>query len=126
MKRRQIYFILFASSPDRLFLNLQPKTLFLFPELWCELGPEILRLENLADLHLGLIEGGAFEPVDRLFLRLHFPQPETGDQLCCSREGPVDDGPFVSLKPDANSLGARMESLARQHDARFHEVLVEL
>src|SRR5262249_22950303 len=43
---------------------------------------EVLGLEELADLDLrAAVEGGPLEPLDRLFLRLALPQPESGDQL---------------------------------------------
>src|SRR5260370_32420793 len=53
-------------------------------------GSEVRRLEHLPDLDLGILEGGALEPFDRLFLRLHLPQPEPGDELLRLCKGPVD------------------------------------
>src|SRR2546425_9176139 len=62
--------------------HLRANALLLFPELRGELRTEVVRLEHLANLHLGAAtEGSALEPLDRLRLRLHLPQPESGDQL---------------------------------------------
>src|SRR5437667_77115 len=54
--------------------------LALRPELGSQLRPEVVRLEHLANLDLGPpAERGALEPLDRLLLRLHLPEPEAGD-----------------------------------------------
>ena len=54
---------------------------------------ELGRLEDLTDLHLGAaVERRPLEPLDGLFLRLHLPEPEAGDQLLGLGEGAVDDG----------------------------------
>src|SRR5438309_7508345 len=80
-------------------LGLRAQALLLFPELGRELGSEVFRLEHLANLDLGLAREGirtALDPFDRLFLRLHLPQPEAGDQLLRLGERPVDHGALVS------------------------------
>src|SRR5262249_37270122 len=70
--------------------GLCPQALLLPPEFGRERGAEVLRLEHLANLDLGaVVERGALEPLDRLFLRLHLPQPEARDQLLRLGEGPV-------------------------------------
>src|SRR2546421_240568 len=50
--------------------RLRAQPLLLVLQLGGKVVPEVLRLEYLADLHLGLLERGAFEPVDGLFERL--------------------------------------------------------
>src|SRR6266480_422361 len=52
-----------------LLRDLRALALLLRPQLGRELGAEIFRLEDLADLDLGVLEGSALEPLDRLFLR---------------------------------------------------------
>src|ERR1700687_467367 len=70
---------------------------------------EVGRLEHLPDLHLGVLEGGALEPFDRLILGLHLPQPEPGDELLGLGEGSVDHGPLPLLELDARALRAGLE-----------------
>src|SRR5437870_8485178 len=75
-------------------LGLRAQALLLLPELGRELGPEVFRLEHLANLDLGLAferEGmrAALVPFDRICLRLHPPQPEAGDQLLRYSARPV-------------------------------------
>src|SRR5438445_653319 len=54
----------------------------LLPEVGCELGPEVVGLEDLADLDLGAtIERCTLEPLDRLVLRPALPDPVAGDEL---------------------------------------------
>src|SRR5882762_1398002 len=124
-------FLLMSDGPTRLLLlrgNLRAQTLLLLPQLGRELGAEVLRLEHLADLDLGLSSegiGAAPDPFDRLRLGLHLPKPETGDQLFRLGEGPVDHGALRAREPDARALGARMEPLAREHHAGFHQLFVE-
>src|SRR5882762_8189796 len=124
-------FLLMSDGPTRLLLlrgYLRAQALFLLSELGRELGAEVLRLEHLADLDFGLsLEGigTALDPFDRLRLGLHLPQPETGDQLFRLGEGPVDHGALRAREPDARALGARLEPLAREHHAGFHQLFVE-
>src|SRR5438046_4627249 len=109
--------------------DLRAQALLLLPQLGGELGAEVLRLEDLADLDLGILPhriGAALDPFDRLFLRLHLPDPEAGDQLLGLGEGPVDDGALGSREPDARALRARVQALAREHHAGLHQLLVEL
>src|SRR5256885_14420775 len=101
--------------PPLLFLlrgYLRAQALLLLPQLWRELGAEVLRLEHLADLDLGILPhriGAALDPFDRLFLRLHLPDPEAGDQLLGLGEGPVEAGALRTREPDARALRARVE-----------------
>src|SRR6266480_1908714 len=108
---------------------LRAQALLLLPQLGRELGAEVLRLEHLADLDLGILPhriGAALDPFDRLFLRLHLPYPETRDQLLGLGEGPVDDGALRTREPDARALRARVEPFAREHHAGLRQLLVEL
>src|SRR6266571_4206680 len=109
--------------------DLRAQALLLLPQLGGELGAEVLRLEHLADLDLGILPhriGAALDPFDRFFLRLHLPYPETRDQLLGLGEGPVDHGTLRSREPDARALRARVQPLAREHHAGFHQLFVEL
>src|SRR5437016_3600446 len=105
--------------------RLGAQAFFLLPEFGSERGTEVRRLEHLADFDLGPLERGALEPLDRLFLRLHLPQPEAGDQLLRLGEGPVDHGPLPTREPDARALRAGVKPLCREQHARFHQLLVE-
>src|SRR5215470_8699273 len=67
---------------------------------------EIARLEDGADLHLGLLERSALEPLDGLFLRLHLPDPVARHQLLRFGEGPVENGLLPARKPDPRALRA--------------------
>src|SRR6267143_413954 len=103
--------------------------LFLFPELGSKLRTEVLRLEHLANLNLGFPFMGtraAFDPLDRLFHRPHLPQPEAGDQLLGLGECPVDHGPLLSREPHALALRTRVEPLAGEQHAGFHQLFVVL
>src|SRR3954462_9490034 len=91
-----------------LLLDLLPELILLLADLAARIDRgEVRHLEHLADLHLALLERGALEPLDRLFLRLHLPEPEAGHQLLRFREWTVDYGLLVPFEPDARSLGAR-------------------
>src|SRR6266487_5406277 len=112
---------------------LRAQALFLLPELGRERLAEVLRLEHLANLDLdlltvgvGTIEGGALEPLDRLFLRLHLPQPEAGHQLLGLCERSVDHGALTPGEADARALGAILEPLGGEQHAGLRQLLVEL
>src|SRR6266498_3562767 len=107
--------------------RLRADALLLLPELRRERLAEVLRLEYLPDLDLGpAVERSALQPLDRLFLRLHLPQPEAGDELLRLGERPVDHGPLASVEPDPHAFRARLEPLAREHHAGLGQLLVEL
>src|SRR5262245_1710228 len=106
--------------------RLRADALLLLAELGGERGTEVLRLEHLANLHLGVLEGGPLEPFDRLFPRLHLPQPEAGDQLLRLGERSVDHRPLSPGELDAHPLRTRVQPLAGEHDTRLHQLLVEL
>src|SRR5689334_22437900 len=64
--------------------DLRVRALGLLFQFRRELLAEILRLEQLPDLDLGVTRhrvGAALDPFDRLFLCLHFPDPEAGDEF---------------------------------------------
>src|SRR5258708_7319277 len=102
-------FLLVPDGPARLLLlrgDLRAHSLFLFPQLGRELGAEVLRLEHLADLDLGILPHriwAALDQFDRLFLRLHLPDPVAGDQLLGLGEGAVHYSAFRSREPDARA-----------------------
>src|SRR5437879_11542295 len=104
-----------SRSATRLLLLLlrghpRAQALLLLPQLGGEFRTEVLRFEHLANLDLGLPAegiGAALDPFDRLFLGLHLPQPETGDQLFRFGEGPVDHGPLAAPEPHALAFRAR-------------------
>src|SRR6266508_1235690 len=85
--------------------RLRALALFLLFELRRERVAEICGFEDLTDLDFAFAEWRAFEPFDRLGLRLHLPEPETGDQLLRLGEGAVDDGLLVALESDACAFG---------------------
>src|SRR5438093_2247827 len=87
---------------------------------------EVLGLEHLADLHLGVLARSTLEPLDRLRLGLHLPEPEAGDQLLGLGERPVDHGPLPAGEPDPRALRAGLQPPRREHHARLGQLLVEL
>src|SRR5207237_9160666 len=108
-------------------LDLLPELLLLLADLAAGIaGREVRRLEDLADLHLGILEACALEPLVRLLLRLHLPEPDAGDQLLRLRERPVDHGPLACGETDASTLRARLQALAGEHHPRLHQLFVEL
>src|ERR687885_730136 len=99
----------------------------LLPELGGELGAEVLGLEHRANLDLRTAaEGCPLEPLDGLFHRPDLPDPVAGDELLGLGEGPVDHGLLVCREPHALPLGARVQSLGRQHHARPRQLFVVL
>src|SRR3954471_4721532 len=104
--------------------------LLLLAQLGRELGAEVLGLEHLADLDLGLGAGhrvgAALDPLDRLFLRLHLPEPEAGDQLLRLGERAVGDNAPLAREAHARALAARLQAFAREHDAGLDQLLVVL
>src|SRR5436305_13545303 len=120
-----------AFPPSLLGLGLLPRgdlgaqALFLLPQLRGEFGAEVLRLEDLADLDLLVLERGALEPLDRLVLRLHPPDPVAGDQLLGLGEGAVDHGRLAVRELDPRAFRARLEAVGRKHDAGVDQLLVE-
>src|SRR5687767_13018425 len=106
--------------------RLPPDPFLLFPELGSEFVAEVLRLEDMANFDLTFLEGGPLEPLDCLLLRPHLPEPEAGDQLLALLEWPIDHRPLSPGELAPRPLGARLESLAGEHDARLGQLFVEL
>src|SRR4051812_31593973 len=83
------------SSRLLLAFDLPAQAVFLSAVLRRELAPEILGFEDRTDLELGFFArhrvGAALGPLERLFHRLHLPDPEAGDELLRLDEGTVDD-----------------------------------
>src|SRR5215211_2535859 len=107
----------------------RPQPLLLVPELGRELVTEVLGLEHLPDLDLGLSLvriGTALDPFDRLVQRLHLDQPVARDQLLRLREGAVDHGALPSGELHPRALRARLQPLASEQHAGVHQLLVEL
>src|SRR6266567_3631779 len=77
--------------------------LFVLPEFGLELGTEVVRFEDLANL-----------------------EPEAGDQLLRLGERPVDHGPLTSGEPDTRALRARLQPLRREQHAGFRQLFIEL
>src|ERR1051326_6457151 len=94
------------------FFRSHPHPLFFLAHLGRERIAEVLGLEDLADLYLavfGMRVRAAPDPFDRLFLRLHLPDPEARDQLFGLGNRAVDYGPFAAGKPDPRTFGSRLQ-----------------
>src|SRR5262249_4417720 len=88
---------------------------------------EVLRLVHLAEFHVGAaVERGALEPLDRLLLRRHLPEPETCDQLLRLRERAVGHGPLAAVERHPRPPGAGVQALAGEHHPGLDELLVVL
>src|SRR3954469_21505286 len=106
--------------------NLLPNPLLLLPQLGSKVGAEVFGLEYLANLDLALLEGGPLQPLDRLFLRSHLPQPEPGDQLLGLGKRSIDDSSLAALEATPGSLRAGLQPFACQHNAGLGQLLIEL
>src|SRR4051812_35173468 len=96
-------------------------------QLGRHLVAEIVGLEDLPDLDLAATlrrVRAALGPLDGLVERLALPQPVAGDQLLGLGERPVDDAALRTAELHARTLRAGVESLALEHHARLHELLV--
>src|SRR5215467_2394932 len=112
-----------------LLLDLRAKAGLLFLKLGSELGAEVRRLEQRANLDLSFLSRWirtTSYPLDRLFQRSYLPEPESRDQLLCFGEWSVDDRGLLPGEPDARAFGARLKPLARQHDPRLHQFFVKI
>src|SRR5262249_26966810 len=113
----------------RLFFDLGAQAFFLLAQFRRELGAEIVRFEDLADLDFGLFVvriRAALEPLDRFLARTNLPEPEAGDQLLGLGKRAVDDGALVSRETYPHALRAGMKAFSCKHDAGLHEFLVVL
>src|SRR5439155_22876021 len=107
-----MFWCVLCGSPSSWLLllgNLFAHALFLLALLRCELGAEVLGLEDLADFDLRLFAARvrrALDPLDRLLLGLDLDDPEAGDQFLGLGERAVDDGALAAGEFDAFALGA--------------------
>src|SRR5215208_3194714 len=75
---------------------------FLFPEFGSELRTEILGFKDLTNLDLGValssfrIKRNALHPLDCLLERVHFPDPETGNEFSRFGEWTIGDNPVTA------------------------------
>src|SRR5436190_17055020 len=99
--------------------------LFLLAQLGRELGTKVLGLEKLPDLDFTFLERNALRPLQGLGLVLHLPDPKAGDQLLGLRERAVPHGALVARVRDPRPLRRRRQTLAREHDARLDQLVVE-
>src|ERR1043166_9428271 len=90
---------------------------------------EVLQLEELPDLDLAVLVvrvRAALHPLDRLGLVLHLDDPVAGDQLLGLGKRSIDHRALAALEADARSFRARLQPGAVEHDARLHQLFVEL
>lgn len=89
-----------------------------------EFRPEVGGIEDLADFEFG-IRGhriGAFlRPLDRVFERIHFPDPKASYKFFGFSERAVDDGALVTGESDAKSSRGGMESVSAYQDSSLME-----
>src|SRR4029079_1467177 len=115
-----MYFIFFSSFVTPGHLSLFDRCALLRSELLSlgavfrmRFGAEILCLEQLSNLDLGLLPGHGIrtplDPFNRLLQRVAFPYPEAGDQLSGLGERPIDHGSLLAVKLDPCSLRACLE-----------------
>src|ERR1700733_8154789 len=108
--------------------HLLAQALLLLLELGSQLGAEVFRFKNLANLNFGLPcmrARAALNPLDSLFHGPHLPEPETGNQLLGLGEGPVNHGALLSREPDTLAFRAGLEPVGGEQHARFDQVFVE-
>src|SRR4051812_38313388 len=89
---------------------------------------EILGLEDLADLDLGVAQhriGTALDPVDRLLQRRAGPQPVARHHLV-DRERPTRHRAVLARKVHPCTLGTGLQALAALHDASLDQFLFDL
>src|SRR5207247_2679008 len=98
---------------DISFLGRLPEqTLFLLAKFRRQRLAEVLGLEHLPDLDLRVgwhRVGTALDPLDRLLLRFHLPQPEAGDELLRFGERSVDYRAFAAGEANPGTLAARLQ-----------------
>ena len=98
----------------------------------CSVGREALaeirRLVVRSNLEIRFFAGhrvrALLRPLDRLFDRLHFPDPEAGDELLGLGERAVDDRPFRAVEANALAVLAGLQAVAALHDAGLDELFV--
>src|SRR5688572_26229312 len=89
---------------------------------------EIRRLVVRTNLEIRFLAGhrvrALLRPLDRLFDRLHFPDPEARDKLLGLGERAVNDGPLRAVEANALAVLAGFQAVAALHDARLDELFV--
>src|SRR6266849_9758691 len=107
--------------------GLRAKPSFLLTQLGRQRFAEILRIEDLPDLDFGAaVERRALHPFNRLLQRFRLNKPEPCDKIAGHGERTMAHAALFSGIFDPGAFRRRMQALARQHDARFHHLLVEL
>src|SRR5947207_4847000 len=111
-----------ASGRD-LLLDLLAQPLVSLLDLRRKLAAEVRGFKHLPNLHLSApVKRSALQPLDRLFLRLHLPQPEACDQFLAFGERPVNHCPLLSLEPHASAFRARLEPFPCQHHSSLYQL----
>src|SRR3984957_6176446 len=72
------------------------------------------------------IDRTPLQPLHRLVHRPHLPHPVPRDKLLRLRKRPVDDRALFPREFHALPLRRRLQPIARQHHAGFHQLLVVL
>src|SRR6516164_4465957 len=116
------------SALGRLILPDPLRELLLFgAQLGRELVAEVRGFEERAQFQHGFLAGrvrAALRPLERFLHRLHLPDPEPGDQLLGLGERTVHDRALLPRELDPRARRAGLEPVAREHDARLHQLLV--
>src|SRR3954447_19402213 len=92
--------------------GLLAQPLLLVAQLGGELLAEVVGLDELAQLHLAVRERGALQPLERLLLRLHLPDPVAGDELLRLGERAVDHGRRGAAEAHARAVRARAQPVS--------------
>jgi DNA-binding transcriptional MocR family regulator len=89
---------------------------------------KILKTIQGADLDVRVLVGhwvrAAPHPCDGLFYRLDLPDPVTRDKLLGLRKRPVHHTALGAAEAHAFAEAARLEAVARKHDASFDQLVV--
>src|SRR6266566_1472542 len=120
----------FSPLPLRVLGHLLPDLLFLLAKLGCEFRSEVVSLEYLADLDLGLPARKrirtALDPFDRFVKRLHLEQPKARDQLLGLGERAVDHRALVAAELHARAFRAWLDPFGGEENSRFDQLFIEL
>src|ERR1700732_2766334 len=90
---------------------------------------EVFQLKHRANLDFRIYRHGiraALHPLDGFIDRSYLPEPEARDEFLGLGKRSIDHGSIAARELHALSLDARAQPLAREHDARLHQILVEL
>src|SRR6202044_3911307 len=94
-----------------------------------QLGAEVVCLEDLTNLNLGLAFkgiGAALDPFDRFPHLSNLPYPEAGDQFFGLGERSVNHFSIRSGEPHPLTFRAGLEPFSRKQHASFDQLFVEL